>query len=427
MEDFGKFIKQVGSRATLRKWFIELNDIIASSAFEEFAKSLQGKVESGQPLSENDKKTLRFLEFKDNEIQLFESGDGRTKEGGFLFNEVIRRGRKMTQGTGLRGPEKTRAVASPVFSAVFQFQNYMILQTQIAKKFFIKDFKESLKQWKETGDLEPLLKAFDRAAKLLVGGALAGELSILLRSLLKDRPIDRDDEDFIERVSRDWGESLVFGPVQRIYDAYEFSNSVEQAIFTFSPIGNFTLNMGKMLVGQTPYNDLTMVERVAKFIRYHTPIAETMRAGLTMVGIAAKEDKELRAALSRLYKWKRKHGFIEKGKQTSLVGYLESRRQIKKAIKAVRRGESPKDALRKAIIEKYKELVEKAKKGDLSPKKATLKEAKRLVILSIKNKRPFRGIPDEKLPQLRNDLGDETFKILAAYDEILRIYADVLK
>ena len=427
LEDFGKAIKQVSSRLSLRKWFIEMNDIIAASAFEEFAKTIEEKVESGQPLSENDKKTLRFLEFKDDEIQMFESGHPDTKEGGFLFNELIRRGRKITQGTGLRGPEKTRALASPVFNLIFQFQHYMVLQTQIARKFFVRDLRRAIREWRETGNAATVMQSLKRAGALMVGGALAGEMSIFLRSILKDRPLDRDDEELMERLKRDFGEALVFGPVQRVLDAYEFSNSTEQFLFNFSPFASFTLDVGKALIGQSPYNDATMVERIAKFIKYHTPITASVKAALVAIGLESKKDKELRDALTRLYKWKRKNGFIEKGKTSSLIGYLESRREVKKAIEAIRKGMSPREALNSAIRSKYKELIEKAKKRQISPDKATIEEAKRRVIASLRARLPLRGIPMEKLPQLRDDIGVDNFRTIYAYNELLKAYMDVLK
>jgi len=427
LEDFGKAIKQAGSRLTLRKWFIEMNDIIAAAAFEEFAKTIEEKVQSGQPLSENDKKTLRFLEFKDDEIQMFESGHPDTREGGFLFNELIRRGRKMTQGTGLRGPEKTRMLASPVFNLIFQFQHYMILQTQIARKFFVRDLRRSIQQWRRTGNAEAVMKSLLRAGKLMVGGALAGEMSIFLRSLLKDRPLDRDDEDLVERLKRDFGEALVFGPVQRVLDAYEFSNSAEQFLFNLSPSFSFSLDMAKALVGQSPYNDATMVERIGKFMKYHTPIAASAKAALVAIGLESRKDKQLRDALTRLYKWKRKNGFIEKGKTSSLIGYLESRREVKKAIEAIRKGMSPEEALNLAVRAKYKELIEKARKKEIPPNKATIKEAKRRVMASLRARLPLRGIPMEKLPQLRDDIGVDHFRTIYAYSELLKAYMDVLK
>ena len=427
MEDLGKAIKQVSSRVTMRKWFVEMNDIIAAAAFEEFAKTIEEKVESGQSLSDNDRKTLEFLEFDADEIQMFESGHPDTKEGGFLFNEVIRRGRKMTQGTGLRGPEKTRALASPVFNLIFQFQHYMVLQTQIARKFFIRDVKNSIEKWRKTGDITALMTTFKRMGALMVGGAFAGEMSIFLRSLLKDRPVDRDDEELPERIWRDFSEALLFGPVQRIYDAYEFANSAEQFLFSFSPFASYTLDMGKALIGQSPYNDATAVERIGKFIKYHMPISGSAEAALVAIGLSSKEDKQLRNALTRLYKWKRKNGFIEKGKTSSLIGYLESRREVKKAIEAMRKGMSPREALNLAVRSKYKELVEKAKKRQISPDKATIKEARRRVAASLRARLPFRSIPNEKLIELRNSIGADNFSTLYAYNELLKLYISIVQ
>lgn len=420
IEDYGKIIRGIASRVTLRKPIIQLNDIIAGRGGIIFAESITG----AKSLSEKDIQTLQFLQFSDKEIVSIRNNP-LTGKNDPRFREIVRRFRKFTQFTGLRGPEKTRFLISPVARNIFQFNNFLVGQTQTLL-VHSRIVQNAWQRSKATGSFKPLMSSINGFAGLFAGALAAGEITIFIRAAFKGKPTDRENEEIFQRLWHDLSESLFLGPVHRVHDAFRWTDSIYAVPYAFIPSASYVIDLYKIGRGEGPYADLSFAERWQKYIEVHTPATKTGYAVAAMLGLY-KDDKILREAVSRSYRFRRDEDFIDDDIDFSIKGYNETRAHIRKAIALMQRGVNPADAINKAVFAKYNEILEQARKGQVDFSKLSLQEAKRRVAQSLEFRRPFKKIPPTELPKLAEKIGNRYYSALYAYDSLISAYIEYLK
>lgn len=412
-EDVGRIVRSIGGRIGWgRKWIITWNDILASQTGKVFADGIVGNAN----LSNDQLAGLRFLEFSAKEIEAMKQG--RLVADSSHYREIIRRAKKFSQGTGIVGPEKSKVQNLPEVMSLAQFQHYPILMQQILTKHFqgIRDAVIGKNDAKLTNQL-------NRLAGLFAGGTAAGHIALYMRAIIKNRPTDRSDEDWLEWFFNNIAESMLFGPVYSTWESFERASTPEQFVFRFIPQSTFLFDAWKIARRQDEFRDYSLTEAIGKMLTDNTSLDESMGV-ITMSHLwATRKDPVLMEGFRRVSEFRRSKGLNNTGQTSGIRGYFESRAQLRKAMDLIQKGQDPSEAIVNAIVAKSKEQIEAIQRGE----KFTQEDPAAKIKAQIQSRRVLDNINENFYSEMRDKIGAKYFDAVYNYDRILDNIANSVK
>lgn len=423
-EDIGKALTELSGKATLLEPLIKLTDLAISNAFKTFADGIKNR---GGKLTTSEKQTLQSLDFTDGQINVIDKGGlSRSEE---LYSAIIRRGRKATTFTELKGPEKSKFQHSQLGQILLPFQNFSIGQMQSLQRI-----TSNLTNAFKTG--QGKAAAINKMATFLGGTALIGETSLFLRAYMTDKDtkeaLVRGDEDVVKRLGRDFMEAglypyrLIDYSLQRANNGYEFISGL------FAPVSVVADGLDAFVYKRGRYKDRTDLEAAGMFLeRYATkPVTDStipraIKALATTIGLA-DDNPKIEIALRRAYKWKGNKGFdAPEGDEFA----VEMRRQLRGVVEELKKadvGEVPfNDKIRESLV---KALQAKAMSKTMGEKIGDPEEAANRVAKSLRGKRVLEGLDSKEIDELADAIGgQEMLDQIIWYDRLLESLAESVK
>jgi len=420
-EDLGKALTEVTGKITLLEPLIKATDIAITNAFKAFADGIKNR---GGKLSVSEKQTLRMLDFTEGQINVIDKGGlARSEE---LYSSIIRRGRKATTFTELKGPEKSKFQHSALGQVLLPFQNFSIGQLQATARVtnnVIDSFKKN----------EGQVAAINKMATFLVGTALVGETSLFLRAYFQDRDIKeallRGDEDIKERITRDFIEAgiypyrLIDYSLQRANNGYEFVSGLFAATSIVADgLDAFFYKRGR-------YKDKTDLEAAGMFLERYTAkpyVDSTIHRGIkalaTTIGLV-DDNPKIEIAIRRAYKWKGTKGYDTATDDQFAADMRRALRSVTDELKKADVGEVPfNDEIRESIVKAiHSKVLSKTMKKDIGD----LDEAASRVASSLRSRRVLSGLSQKEVDELSKAIGgQEMLDQLVWYDRLLESLAD---
>lgn len=430
VEDLGRAIREVGSRATLFTPINQFLDRVSASMYREFARGLIAK---GGKLSLGERMTLKQLKLSDAQINLIDQGkisepppnlNRPQTDAEELFTTIISNGRKADQSSGKEGAEKSRFQLNPIAQVVVPFQGFVINQVNR-----IKDETKNLYAAAKSGDVKKTVFAAKRLGVFALFSAAAGEFAIAARHILKGRdPEDeREDESLVERFFNDLAEVSLLGPFQRMYESWGYSHSGERFLIGLTMPGNIAADFINSLMRNGVYADKTATERALIFLERRAPIADLPNGIKQMVaasGLADFPEVETNKAIRAYYSFLRENE-IGGDLNFSKSGFDETRRAFRQVYDGIRGGKD-RNELDAIIADALEKKAPAIKDDKAKTDKGKMVEAKKSLQKSLRARKFLSKVDAQQEAALRKSIGEEYYKLLKAHDDLLEHYAKAI-
>lgn len=458
-KDLGRITSGTISRADFMQGISQMQDVLAASGYRNWARGLIDRMNAGKKLTTDQRQTLQNLKFTEAQVKLIEQGKLAEPKGApqtageNLFVDIIRRGRKSEQFTGLSGTERSRFQnATGLSRLLLPFQSYNIgMANRYRREMQVMQKAFKSRDPKQIGNA---LKRFGLLVGITEG---LGEWSSFMRHAIRGHTQEDIEEDSAYaqlakgefknagiNFLNNWAEAAFLGPLLRI--GYNKSFFKE---FQDSPLGAIlNLAWGPKLVGditallarQGKYANITRAQAVHQFFQNTTSAYKHMpngfRRALAINGLADVSDLDLASAASAYRDWADDNlppenipmqiGYRE-DKAASKRAYEEFKKAINLADRALKGGRDEQiiDILSQGFATKQDLIRQKGKiKGEGRIRREALKRLQSSMTARLFN---VDSLTDEQQEALRAKIGDKRYEILEIHDTLLKELADSIR
>lgn len=259
-EDVARVFSRAVSRATGLEALSQFNNAVAGAGFRRLADSWRKNgIRGGM-----DRATAKDLRLTSEEIAAVNAGQMTQA----IYNKIVQTGIEITQFITAHPHRMSKLQNIPFLRALFAYNNYAIGTFKAVLRIARRTAEAAYK-----GDTEARLAAARFLVVFLTGAVGAGMTSLLLRRGVKGQPLIRPGEDIVALVKKALWEVTMLGPVQRVWDADEFSGgSTEKALVNLSPKAVAIVEVINLLRGSGRWGELPVQERAGKAVTRIAPI-----------------------------------------------------------------------------------------------------------------------------------------------------------
>lgn len=350
--------------------------------------------------------TLRKMGFDKRHVAGIMKGDPQ------MLAMFIRRAPAWLTAGNRSGAESGRLGSSRMFNSVFRFQSYPMMKANQSRKVLV-DFVDAWSGHSGPGTKKAATKSL---ARFVAGNAMQGAVTAMLASLaynglmglrikeeeIKDEPFKFLFDSFLASTS---------GPAYMLYRGMSESGlggigkQASKVVFPYA----ISKELYDMSTGAEKYKDLSVGDRIGKFLQSKTPGTRLLAAGAAMAGLS-NEDRELDAAMSALFRWKSSElGFTDNDRHLKKDERAKFRKHIRRAVEAMKEGDSS------AFTSEWMSAV-----GETSTDAVSQSLSARKVLKGPNG----RELTEDEKSSLRRRIGMEAYNKLEYYDLMLEFAAD---
>lgn len=350
-----------------------------------------------------DKFRLRVLDFNPGEIDAILSGKAPKQ----TYNTVMARAVEWSQGSTSQAAERSRAGGSRIW-------NLITVADRFAQMNMNRNFDALAKVAKTLTDPKSTWKdrvgAAAFALDLLPSQVAAASITLAMRAIvvggagvLADKALGSPAglADFLIDAAR---YALLGAPVDAVLNVGtgEDPTVAESLARPLLPISTIQ-EMRNMLVGEGRYEGMGALESAREFLTAGTPASGAV-ANIAAVSGFREDDRELDAAISAYWKWRKKYAPAPSitGGEADATGF---RAAMRKAAYSMRDGVDPSEAVSEAL----------QAGGD--PKK---------IRRSLLSRRLLSGLKPAQQGEMQEYLGENTVARLRQYDALLTAWANAI-
>lgn len=221
LEDVASLASGVVSRVTLTHWIAQFNNMVAGTAMK-FRADQWAK--GGIPASQQ--RLAKELRLTPAEIAAVNAG----RMSWQTRNKIIQNGIKLTQYVTEDPHRKSQFQNIPLLRSLFDYQNYAIGsgKSSVRAAGDIVDAIRSKSPIKLRG-------AMIRSFYLLAGAVGASLASLMMRRAIYQQDMVQEGENAENLIGKALWDAQMMGPVQRMVDASNYGNTIEQQAIRLSP------------------------------------------------------------------------------------------------------------------------------------------------------------------------------------------------
>jgi hypothetical protein len=257
LEDYTRIITGSMNRLSGAHWVAQFNNMVAGKAFEHRADSWK---RNGLPNA--DLGLARDLRLTPKEITEIRAG----KMSPETYGKIVQNGVKITQYITEDPHRKSRFQHSPLFNAIFSYQNYGIGTAKSTGRM-VAEIQSAFKSKPGSGQR---LAAGRHLASMLVGTIGAGLLTTIMRRGIQRQELVKDDETTASMIGKALWETQLLGPAQRMFETND-RQTWDQWVTNLSPKVRMLVNAAAALSGDGDYEATPRNEVAGKFASRNIP------------------------------------------------------------------------------------------------------------------------------------------------------------